>query len=221
MKNKNQVFLFLAILFTAAGFLAAGDSTPVTVEGVTLQTPVPFSPGSSIGLDAYSCLYPAGAKPGSEEFEITFVFFSAQMQDETGFSEREMHDYARSTFLGLGMPAKENKTRMFAGKEVKGDVAATSIPRAGRLRKLPAFPRRRPQAGPGLQSLGVHGQGPGRDDHRRRRRILRRKEIKEIPSLASRARTCLWIGGILFKKTVFFPSLRQPRTPCTSERSRN
>ena len=51
------------------------------------------------------------------------------MQSETGFSAREMHDYARSTFLGLGMPAKENKTRMFAGKEVKGDVAATSIPR--------------------------------------------------------------------------------------------
>ena len=129
MKNKNQIFLFLAILFAGAGFLAAGSSTPVTVEGVTLQTPVPFSPGISIGLDAYSCLYPAGAKTGGEEFEITFVFFSTQMQGETGFSDREMHDYARSTFLGLGMPAKENKTRMFAGKEVKGDVAATSIPR--------------------------------------------------------------------------------------------
>ncbi|HUU06532.1 MAG TPA: hypothetical protein VMZ49_11725 [Patescibacteria group bacterium] len=128
MKNKNQIFLFLAILFAGAGFLAAASNYTVTAEGVTLQTPVPFSPSSSIGLDAYSCLYPAGAKLGSEEFEITFVFFSTQMQSDTGFSDREMLDYARSTFLGLGMPAKENKTRMFAGKEVKGDVDATSIP---------------------------------------------------------------------------------------------
>jgi len=129
VKNKNHVFLFLAILFASAGFLAAGNSYPVTVEGVTLQTPAPFSPSSSIGLDAYSCLYPAGANPGGEEFEITFVFFSTQMQSETGFNTREMHDYARSTFLGLGRPAKESKTRMFAGREVKGDVDATSIPR--------------------------------------------------------------------------------------------
>ncbi|MBE0664570.1 MAG: hypothetical protein IH584_02020, partial [Candidatus Aminicenantes bacterium] len=51
MKTKNQIFLFLAILFAGAGFLAAGSSYPVISEGVTLQTPVPFSDAVSIGLD--------------------------------------------------------------------------------------------------------------------------------------------------------------------------
>jgi hypothetical protein len=133
VKNKNQGCLFLAMLLISSSLLLAYSSYPVAVEGVALMTPMPFSKASSIGLDAYSCLYPAGAKLGSEEFEIAFIFFSTQMQSETGFSDREMLDYARSTFLGLGLPAKESKTRVFAGKEVKGDMDATSIPRPARL----------------------------------------------------------------------------------------
>jgi hypothetical protein len=129
---KNRSYLFPALLFATATSLVVESRFPVTVAGVTLQTPVPFSQGSSIGLDAYSCLYPAAAKMGSGEFEIVFVFFSPQMQSETGFSDREMLDYARSTFLGLGMPAEGSKSREFAGKEVKGDIDATAIPKPAR-----------------------------------------------------------------------------------------
>jgi hypothetical protein len=134
LKNRKQACLFLTMLWIGSSFLAA-DSVHldvVAIAGVTLLTPVPFSQATSIGLDAYSSLYPAAAKPGSEAFEIALVFFSAQMQSETGFSEREMHNYARSTFLALGTPPETSKTRKFAGKEIKGNVDATSIPRPAR-----------------------------------------------------------------------------------------
>jgi hypothetical protein len=122
----------LLVLVLLTGLPGATDgSQVVSLEGVIFTTPMPFSEAAAIGLDAYACLYPAGSKLGSEEFEIAFVFFSTQMQSETGFSDREMHDYARSTFLGLGLPAKESKKRIFAGKEIKGDRDATSIPRPG------------------------------------------------------------------------------------------
>lgn len=133
MKNKHLVYLSLSMLLISAGFLAAENRYPVAVAGVTLETPVPFSQSSSIGLDAYSAFYPAGAKPGAKEFEITFVFFSVQMQGDTGFSGREMLDYARSIFLGMGRPANESKTRVLAGKETKGDIDSTSIPHPAQL----------------------------------------------------------------------------------------
>jgi hypothetical protein len=131
MKHISKWHALLALVLLTGLPGATDGSQVVAVEGVIFTTPLPFSEARAIGLDAYACLYPAGAKLGSEEFEIAFVFFSSQMQSETGFSEREMFDYARSTFLGLGLPAKESKKRIFAGKEIKGDMDATSIPRPG------------------------------------------------------------------------------------------
>jgi hypothetical protein len=131
MKHTNKWHALLALIFLI-GLPGATDGSPVVaVEGVIFTTPLPFSEAAAIGLDAYACLYPAGSKLGSEEFAIVFVFFSTQMQSETGFSDREMLDYARSTFLGLGLPAKENKKRIFAGREIKGAMDATAIPRPG------------------------------------------------------------------------------------------
>lgn len=116
------------LLFT----LRAESPPTVSLFGVTLQTEVQFSAPQKVGLDAFSLVYPAAAKPDAVGLEIILVRMDAEMQQQMGGADRELLEYGKTVFLGITGKPKESIMRQFAGKPVKGELHESAIPRPSR-----------------------------------------------------------------------------------------
>ncbi len=94
-----------------------------TLQGVSFETPVPFSEPLAVGRRGVVVIYPASApSSGGQQFRITLIELGTGMAGFTDLNEAELMHLVRFSLLGVTSPPVGVKERLLMGRLLQGEV---------------------------------------------------------------------------------------------------